>query len=101
MARLLLKEPPPLGVPRSRNWGIFEWHPLPNAAPQDQKLYDTAKSHLSAYYDENVHYLFPGWWNKDGGRDKTFPLNDSVFVTAIKDFLASRPDKPYPGYHCP
>ena len=51
-------------VPGSRNWGIFEWHPLPNAAPQDQKLYDTAKSHLAAYYDEKVHYLFPGWWNE-------------------------------------
>jgi len=88
-------------VPRSRNWGIFEWHPLPNALPQDQKLYDAAKSHLLSYYDEKVHYLFPGWWNKDGAMDKTFPLNDSLFALAIKDFLASRPDKPYPGYHCP
>ena len=80
--------------PETRNWGIFEWHPLPNSKPQDPKLYDRATQDLNTYYNARCHYLFAGWWGDTG----SFPLDGSNFAKAIKDFLASREDKPYLGY---
>jgi hypothetical protein len=87
-------------VPQSRGWGIFEWHPMPDADPKDPKLYQKASENLQAYYRGKCHHLFAGWWSmpgEDSKQTKTFPLADSGFAKAIKDFLASRPDQPYPG----
>ena len=75
-------------------WGIFEWHPAPGTAPNDQRLYDRAMTDLTNYSANGCHYLFPGWWMANGEHLKTFPLNDSKFADAIRDFLASRPDRP-------
>jgi hypothetical protein len=55
---------------------------------------------LQAYYRGKCHHLFAGWWSmpgEDSKQTKTFPLADSGFAKAITDFLASRPDQPYPG----
>ena len=84
--------------PESRNWGIFEWHPKPNAKPDEPALYDAATRDLRTYYNARCHHLFAGWWHV-GERPKKdiFPLRDSQFSKAIKSFLASLPDKPYPG----
>jgi hypothetical protein len=82
--------------PNSPGWGIFEWHPLYKAAPQDQELYDIALRDLLNYYQNGCHHLFAGWWQtKD--TDKIFHLQNSMFSKAIHDFLATRPDKPFPG----
>ncbi len=84
--------------PESRGWGIFEWHPKPNADPQDPKLYQTASDNLRTYYRAKCHHLFAGWWSADPAKQtKDFPLADSQFAKAIKDFMNSRPDQPYPG----
>ena len=84
--------------PESRGWGIFEWHPKPNAAPDDPKLYQAATDGLRTYYRARCHHLFAGWWHSDPAKDtKDFPLADSQFAKAIKDFMNSRPDQPYPG----
>jgi hypothetical protein len=80
--------------PQSRNWGIFEWHPMPGAKPDDPELYEKTTKQLDVLYKGDCHYLFAGWWNGSA----TFPLKDSNMARAIKDFLASRPDSPYPGY---
>ncbi len=79
------------------HWGIFEWHPQPSAAPDAQRLYDAAKSDLEEYSANGCRFLFPGWWYMEGkpkGDTKTFPLPDSRFADAIRDFLAARPDEP-------
>ena len=84
--------------PQSRGWGIFEWHPKPFSEPDDPKLYQTASEHLRTYYQARCHHLFAGWWKPDPPKGKQdFPLADSVFAKAIKDFVSSCPDQPYPG----
>jgi hypothetical protein len=71
------------------NWGIFEWHPAPNVAPDDAHLYATAMTDLNAYTAHGAHVLFPGWWQANGENNPTFPLNDSQFARALKDWVAS------------
>jgi len=86
-------------TPDNHGWGIFEWHPLPHAAPDSMKLYDTALKELLIYSRNNCHHLFAGWWeNKDSkSANRTiFPLNDSKFAEAIKTFMQSTPDNPPP-----
>jgi len=86
-------------TPDNHGWGIFEWHPLPKAAPDDQKLYDTAMKELLIYSSNNCHHLFAGWWtdkNSDSPNRKIFPMNDSKFAEAIKTFMDSTPDSPPP-----
>ena len=78
----------------SDNWGIFEWHPAPGARPDEKRLYDSAMRDFNVYYTNGCHILFPGWWKADGRHDPTFPMNDSRLTDAIRDFMASRPDKP-------
>lgn len=85
-------------VPQSRGWGIFEWHPKPNADPKSPELYEKASGDLQTYYRAKCHHLFAGWWSAgESKQSTTFPLADSEFAHAIKDFMASRPDQPYPG----
>ena len=85
--------------PNSPGWGIFEWHPLYKAGPQDQELYDIALRDLLNYYQNGCHHLFAGWWHlaEEVPKEKIFHLRDSLFAKAIHDFLATRPDKPFPG----
>ena len=86
------------GNPQSRGWGIFEWHPKPFSEPDDPKLYSTATEHLRTYYQARCHHLFAGWWKTDPPKGKQdFPLADSVFAKAVKDFMGTCPDQPYPG----
>lgn len=78
------------------DWGIFEWHTLPNADPNSQTLYNTSLNHINNYYQHKCHYLFPGWWKQIADtEDKRFPLNDSQFANAIRDFVQSRSEVPY------
>jgi hypothetical protein len=86
---------PALLTKYSPSWGIFEWHPKPNASPYDPVLYSTALSHLNTYYQNGCHALFPGWWYPLPRVDTTFPLPDSQFATAIRDFMAARKEQPY------
>ncbi len=83
-------------TPLAPRWGIFEWHPLPNSKPDEQKLYDTATRDLLAYYNSGCCALFAGWWLNDlkANARTIFPLDDSNFARAIHDFLAARPDEP-------
>ncbi len=73
----------------SQNWGIFEWHPLPGSDPKSDKLYREAGESLELYFDSRASALFPGWWRREG-QDKTFPLNDSKFAEALKNWLAKK-----------
>lgn len=85
----------------SDNWGIFEWHPSPFVVADDPTLYPDATKELNLLYANKVRFLFPGWWFAPGeGRAEDihgthFPMNDSRFADAIKDFLASRTGEPY------
>ena len=79
----------------TNGWGIFEWHPAPNAAPESQALYDASKAALQDYYNHGAHVLFPGWWGFHGVVNTIFPLNDSRFADAIKDFLKAAPSSPW------
>ena len=78
----------------SQSWGIFEWHPLAFSKSFDQALYTAANTDLNNYYQNNCHALFPGWWSADT-INKIFPLNDSRFGVAIKQFLSLRKEQPY------
>ncbi|MGC8553579.1 MAG: hypothetical protein ACP5O7_12045, partial [Phycisphaerae bacterium] len=78
----------------SRNWGIFEWHPAPNTPAHSPALYNAATRDLKKFVSHGCRLLFPGWWHVDRV-GKTFPLNDSAFAKAIKDFLAQQPDRPH------
>jgi hypothetical protein len=73
----------------SHNWGIFEWHPLPNAAPDDPRLYKATMTALDSDTKAGGHIFFPGWWNTGGKINSTFPLNDSRFAAALHDWLAA------------
>lgn len=92
---------PALVTQYSSNWGIFEWHPSPFSQPQDAALYPEAKKQLDLYYANKARALFPGWWFMPGEGDPNkihgapFPMNDSRFADAIKDFLNTRADTPY------
>ncbi len=86
---------PKLVLQYSDNWGIFEWHPDPGAAPDSKDLYTAATNDLNTYFTNRAHALFPGWWDPNGAINTTFPLNDSMFATAIRDFLDAAPDVPY------
>ncbi len=87
---------PALMTQYAGDWGIFEWHTLPNADPNSQTLYNTSLSHLNNYYQNKCHFLFPGWWKQiTNTQDKRFPLNDSQFAGAIRDFMQSRSEVPY------
>lgn len=76
------------------SWGIFEWHPSPNTLRTSQALYNTATTHLNDYYANGCHALFPGWWRYYKNAD-VFPLPDSRFADAIKDFMNLRKEHPY------
>jgi hypothetical protein len=76
------------------DWGIFEWHTVPGTDPNSQALYSASLNALNNYYQHKVHFLFPGWWSKDG-HVPIFPLNDSKFADAIKDFMQARTEVPY------
>lgn len=74
-------------------WGIFEWHPQPNAKPDDQRLYDAGFRDLKVYAAAGCRALFPGWWHRADEpitHNGAFPLPDSRFADAIKDFRVSR-----------
>ena len=79
------------------NWGIFEWHPAPGAKPDQQRLYDAARRDLKAYADNGCRILFPGWWSADGKHFPTFPLNNSRFTDAIRDYLSPPSTTPTPA----
>ena len=60
-------------------------------------LFDAAKSYLEEYATNGCRFLFAGWWHIAGQPNKdtkTFPLPDSRFAEAIRDFLAHRSDQP-------
>lgn len=71
-------------------WGIFEWHPKPNAKPEDPKLRENALRDLRDYTAAGCRVLFPGWWRNEGRDRHIFALDDSEFANAIRDFLAER-----------
>lgn len=88
---------PKLMTHYAKHWGIFEWHPQPNVAPDSQRLYESAKSDLEEYTAHGCRYLFPGWWHpKDKPNKDThiFQLPDSRFTEAIRDFLAAQKNAP-------
>lgn len=90
---------PDLVTQYAGDWGIFEWHTLPNPHLRMENLYTTSKSHLNKFYSNQCHILFPGWWNTSPpASDETFPLNDSDFGRAIGDFMSSRVPVPYKNY---
>jgi hypothetical protein len=79
------------------HWGIFEWHPQPGAPPDSQRLYDAARRDLERYAKSGCRFVFPGWWHPAGKPKEdtaTFPLPDSRFTEAIRDFLATRKEVP-------
>jgi hypothetical protein len=80
----------------SRNWGIFEWHPAPGAKPDAQGLYDATTRDLNADVKQGAHVFFPGWWQLAGAIEPTFPLNDSNFARALKDWINAQKDSPNP-----
>ena len=87
---------PVLMTQYANDWGIFEWHTLPNADPNTQALYTTSLNHINNYYQHKCHYLFPGWWSKDApDNNSIFPLNDSRFADAIRDFVQTCTEVPY------
>ncbi|HWS00042.1 MAG TPA: Ig-like domain-containing protein, partial [Prolixibacteraceae bacterium] len=87
---------PELMTQYAGDWGIFEWHTLPNADPGTAALYNTSMAALGNYYRNKVHYLYPGWWSKDSPDNSSiFPLNDSKFAEAIRDFMVARTEVPY------
>lgn len=76
----------------SHDWGIFEWHPAPNAKPDDPALYAATRGQLDTYAAAGGHLFFAGWWAVSGApADPTFPLNNSGFGNGMRDWLASRP----------
>ena len=78
------------------DWGIFEWHTSPNADPGTQALYTASINALNSYYQNKCHYLYPGWWSVTAPDNSAiFPLNDSRFADAIKDFMRARGEVPY------
>lgn len=87
---------PDLMTQYADDWGIFEWHTAPNADPGTQALYTASINALNNYYQHKVHYLFPGWWSVTAPDNSSiFPLNDSRFADAIKDFMTARNEVPY------
>ena len=87
---------PSLMTQYANDWGIFEWHTAPNADPNTQALYNTSINALNSYYQNKVHFLFPGWWEKElPDNNAIFPLNDSKFAEAIKYFMQARNEVPY------
>lgn len=87
---------PALMTQYADDWGIFEWHTTPNAGPDSQALYDASINALNNYYQHKVHYLFPGWWSTEASDNSSiFPLNDSKFAEAIKNFIQVRDEVPY------
>lgn len=88
---------PAIATQYASHWGIFEWHPQPGAPPDSQRLYDAARRSLERYSASGCRFVFPGWWHPAGKPQKdtgTFPLPDSRFTEAIRDFLASRKEVP-------
>ncbi|MEN8157948.1 MAG: Ig-like domain-containing protein [Bacteroidota bacterium] len=78
------------------DWGIFEWHTMPNPHLTPGDLYTTSILHMVKFYENSCHMLFPGWWHKiPPAPDETFPLNDSDFGRAIHDFMGGREEVPY------
>jgi hypothetical protein len=81
----------------SRNWGIFEWHPLPYSSPSNSALYNNTVTYLGDYYNGGARVLFPGWWFKTGTPvNPIFPLPDSNFARGLKDWLSARSDSSLP-----
>ena len=90
---------PALVTQYAPDWGIFEWHTLPNPHLQFGDLYATSMNHMNKFYAAHCHILFPGWWKDEApAPDETFPLNDSKFAQAIGDFMQAREEKPYRGW---
>lgn len=75
----------------SHDWGIFEWHPLPDAAPNSAALYEATIKALDTDVPAGGHLFYAGWWIADNGHDKTFPLNNSRFADAMHDWAAAHP----------
>lgn len=91
---------PDLVTQYAGDWGIFEWHTLPNPHLRLDDLYSTSKAHLNKFYANQCHILFPGWWDTNPpASDETFPLNDSDFGRAIGEFMSSRVPVPYKNQH--
>jgi len=86
---------PDLITQYANDWGIFEWHTSPNTDANSQVLYDKSRSDLTNYYTHKCHYLFPGWWKSVPDNDLRFPLNDSRFADAIRDFIQGTKEVPY------
>ena len=90
---------PSLATQYAPDWGIFEWHTLPNPHLQMGDLYAVSLNHLNRFYAAHCHMLFPGWWREEApAADETFPLNDSKFAQAIGDFMRNREEIPYRGW---
>jgi hypothetical protein len=82
----------------STDWGVFEWHPLPNSTPTNPALYTATVSNLDNCYYTGARCLFPGWWYTNGAPvDPVFPLPDSEFAMGIHDWLNAHPDVPPPS----
>ncbi|MEN8201178.1 MAG: carbohydrate-binding domain-containing protein [Bacteroidota bacterium] len=78
------------------DWGIFEWHTMPNPHLTPGDLYTTSMSHMVKFYENSCHMLFPGWWKDEPpASNEIFPLNDSDFGRAIHDFMGDRGEVPY------
>ena len=87
---------PALMTQYAADWGIFEWHTAPNADPDSPVLYDASINAINNYYQHKVHFLFPGWWSVVAPDfNSIFPLNDSKFADAIRDFMLARNEVPY------
>lgn len=88
----------------ANHWGIFEWHPLPRgvgslSTPEyEARLHAAVTSSLDHYYWTGARFLFPGWWSHDGGihQDGNFPLADSSFTVAIRDWIKTQRERPPP-----
>lgn len=76
-------------TPYSHDWGIFEWHPMPGAKPDDPALYDATLKALNTDTAAGGHIFFAGWWQAAGKIERTFPLNDSRFAAALHDWIAA------------
>ena len=87
---------PELLTQYATRWGIFEWHPQPNAKPHEQRLYAAAIRDLNEYAAAGCRVLFPGWWHQADEpitHNGVFPLPDSGFTRAIKAFRLGRQAK--------
>ncbi|MBI4744283.1 MAG: carboxypeptidase regulatory-like domain-containing protein [Actinobacteria bacterium] len=80
----------------SSNWGIFEYNPA-KPDPNDKKVtitdYNTFMSALQFAYGYNVHIIAPYMWSQEGN-ELFYNIKNSVFETAIRDFLILKANSP-------